>query len=124
MQTQRDALTAINGVEAFIGSGAVAFSNTIDQYIAISKQHTEILEQATGVIGTCIDAVMGAGEYAASHFMNEALVSEVVGRLTHDAVVQDGASAVMAIIYDMVNTAIAARSQSTLVCPMNQIRPA
>lgn len=101
---QATSLTAAGGLDLFAGSGAIAYTDAVEQYIAVSERHMQILDQATRSANSFINGIMGAVANASTAFLDEELVSHILDQLTPDDVIQRGGESVMSIIHDMVNT--------------------
>ena len=104
LRSQRDKLTASEGVQAFMGNGAMAFSQSIEYYITLSDKHMQVLDDTSGLTGTCIYEILNATEIASSTYLDEGMLGHVMGRLTHESVLQEGGNAVTTIINDMCST--------------------
>jgi hypothetical protein len=101
LRSQRDSLTASEGVQAFMGEGATAFSQCIEYYIAISEKHMQGLDEVASMTCNCVSEILNATGATSYVYLDDGMVEHVLSRLTHESVIQEGGNAVMVIINDM-----------------------
>lgn len=102
LRSQGMALTAAAGVEAFVGTAAEAFSESIEHYIAISEQHMQLIDQAIHALSNCVREVITEIDTAASGALNQAVLDTVLSEVSLLTILEEGGQVIYDVIYRMI----------------------